>query len=622
VNDPGPTVTRRDPAGLGRGPLTRWLPVLGQVAPEPPAVRPYEVGPSVTPGRFVARVLFSIPRITIPAMVSAIVWQVGESAVPVVTGAAIDRALTTGDTGQLVVWTGVLVTLYVALTVAARLTNRLNVHALQVLQHRLRATLSTLVLHPVDGTTRAPDGDVVSTMTNDVGRLANGVLLTTTTVSRIASIVFIAVSLLALSWPLGVLVLVGTPVVVWLMGVLSGRLSKAIRVYQGLLAATVGRATDLVAGYRVIKGIRAETEVTRRYERASQETLVAAKRNAGLLGRFQMVSGVVTGVFVAAVTGMAGWFAVDGRLSIGGLITTVGLTQALLPQIQGVASFSIPNLAGARASAARILETLDAARVVGSGPDESPLPGGATPRLGASAPVACVLDLCVSGATHRVEPGDLVGVRADDRTAARIAAALLNPHAPSDLGRDVEVLLDGRRADELTPAAYRARVTVAPHRTTLFTGTIRDNLTTPASAPDRLATAVEAAACDDFATDLDAPVGENGNRLSGGQRQRIALGRALATDAPILVLHEPTTAVDSVTEQTIARRLRNLRRGRSTLLITSSPALLGRCDRVIDLHADEPGRHDETGPDQATTDPATTDQATTEKATTGKTAAP
>ncbi len=85
------------------------------------------------------------------------------------------------------------------------------------------------------------------------------------------------------------------------------------------------------------------------------------------------------------------------------------------------------------------------------------------------------------------------------------------------------------------------------------------------------------------AADLDRPVGENGNRLSGGQRQRVALARALASDAPVLVLHDPTTAVDSVTEQAVAARLPGMRAGRSTLLIASSPALLGCCDRVVDL---------------------------------------
>lgn len=581
-----------DPAGLGRGPLTRWLPVLRLAAPEPPAVRPYDVGPTATSGRFLAQVVFSIPRVTVPAMVLAIAWQVGESAVPVVTGLAIDRALATGDTGQLALWIGVLAALYAALTVAARFMNRLNVYALQLLQHRLRATLSIRVLHPGRGTVRAPDGDVVSTMTNDVGRLANAVLLTTLSISRIASIGFIATSLLAIHWLLGVLVLLGAPLVVCLMGMLSKRLSRSTRVYQNLLAATVGRAADLVAGYRVVKGIHAETEATRRYEQASQETLDGAKRNAGLLGRFQVVSGVVNGVFVAAVTGLAGWFAVGGQVSIGGLIATVGLTQALLPQIQGIGGISIPNLASAHASAARILDTLSTTRATEYRPGAPVRPESAKPLTpDTSPPDACVLELDVAGATHRLEPGELTGIRADARTAARIAEALLNPRPPRDIDSEVTVRLDGCPADELTPMEYRARVTVAPHRTTLFTGTIRDNLTTPAatsSALDRLNAAIEAAACEDFATDLDAPVGENGSRLSGGQRQRVALARALATDAPVLVLHDPTTAVDSVTEQAVANRLPGVRKGRSTLLITSSPALLGCCDRVIDLHADQP----------------------------------
>lgn len=508
-------------------------------------------------------------------MLLAIVWQVGESAVPVVMGVAIDRALTTGDGGQLVLWLAAFVTLYIALTVAARLANRLAAHAVQVLQHRLRATLSTGVLHPVDGASRPPGGDVVSVMTNDVARLANAVLLVVLPIARIAAIGFIAASLLSTYWLLGVVVLLGAPVAVWLMGMLSKRLSRDTREYQGLLAATVGRATDLVAGYRVVKGVRAEAEATRRYRQASQETLIGAKRNAGLLGGFLVGSGAVSGAFVAAVLGLAGWLAVAGRLSVGGLIAAVGLTQALLPQLQAIANISIPNLAGARASSARVLAVLprDVAEAFEPGhakrPQVAPLPA---------------LEVSVPGATIRVEPSELVGVRTDDRTAARLADALLEPRADGG----VEVRLDGFAARELASAAYRSRVTVAPHRATLFSGTIRDNLTVPAGAPELVDAAVRAAACEDFAVDLDAPVGENGNRLSGGQRQRVALARALATNAPVLVLHDPTTAVDAVTEQAIAGRLGDCRAGRSTLLITSSPSMLGCCDRVVDFHADQP----------------------------------
>ncbi|MET7397173.1 ABC transporter ATP-binding protein [Dactylosporangium sp. NPDC005572] len=571
-----------DPAGLGRGPLTRRLPVLLDAPAEPLEARPFEAAAGITAGRFLLRVIFSVRRVSVPAMLLAIVWQVGEAAVPVVMGLAIDRALATADTGQLTLWLGALVALYVALTAAAKLALRLTACAVQLLQHRLRSTLSTGVLHPVGGTAHAPDGSVVSVMTNDVARLANAVILVIMPIARITAIGFIAASLLATHWLLGLVVLIGAPVAVWLMGVLSERLSRDTREYQELLASTVGRAADLVAGYRVVKGIgiRAEAEATRRYRQASQQTLAGANRNAGLLGRLLVGSGVVTGVFVAAVMGSAGWFAVDGQLSIGELIAAVGLTQALLPQIESIANASIPNLAGARASAARVLDVLrdNDTRTAG--------PGDATRYEVAPLPVLEISVPSISGhgTSVRVEPGELVGVRADDRTAARIVDTLLDPRA----GGEVQVRLDGRLARELSPAEYRSRVTVAPHRATLFSGTLRGNLTVTTDAPERVDAAVRAAACDDFAADLDVPVGEGGNRLSGGQRQRVALARALASTAPVLVLHDPTTAVDSVTEHAIASRLHDVRQGRSTLLIASAPALLGACDRVIELLNDVP----------------------------------
>ncbi|MCX5414092.1 ABC transporter ATP-binding protein [Streptomyces sp. NBC_00059] len=569
-----------DTAGLGRGPLTRRLPVLLLAPAEPPGARPFDYGPGTTPGRFLLRVIFSVRRVSVPAMLLAIVWQVGESAVPVVMGLAIDRAVATGDGGQLALWLGVLAALYIALTSAARLSLRLTAHAVQVLQHRLRATLSTGVLHPVGGTGRAPAGNVVSVMTNDVARLSNAVILTIIPVSRIAAIGFIAVSLLATHWLLGLVVLLGAPLAVWSMGVLSERLSLDTREYQELLASTVGQATDLVSGYRVIKGMRAEAEATSRYRQASQETLVAARRNAGLLGRFLVGSGVVSGTFVAAVVGLAGWFAVDEQLGIGGLITAVGLAQALLPQIQAIASTSIPNLVGGRASSVRVLDVLRDYAMPPAGPDDgTPQAVTALPQLDVVVPNASG-----PGVTIRVEPGELVGVRADDRTAARVVEALLDPRAEGG----IEARLEGIATRKLSPAEYRSRVTVAPHRATLFSGTLRDNVTVIAGAPERVDAAVRAAACDDFATDLDVPVGEGGNRLSGGQRQRVALARALASDAPVLVLHDPTTAVDPVTEHTIAGRLREVRAGRSTLLIASAPALLAACDRVVELSENVP----------------------------------
>lgn len=576
-----------DPAELGRGPLTRWLPVFWQAPPDPPAAVPFPVTEQTSPVRFLLGVIFSVKRFTVPAALLAVLWQVGEALVPVVMGVAIDRALATGDGGQLVWWLVVLAGVFAMLSLAFRFAAQLAERATEAVQHRLRATLSRAVLHSDGPGARAPDGGVVSLMTNDVTRLA-AVRLTVFPVGEFAGVVFIAVSLLVIHWPLGVVVLAGAPVVVWVMGRLSGRLARDSRVYQTLLAETVGRATDLVAGYRVVKGIGAEAEASRRYRDASRQTLDGAYRNVGLLGRFLTGSASISGVFVAAIAALAGWFAVTGQLSIGGLIAAVGLTQALLPPMRMLAMNAVPAWAAAVASSGRILHALHGAPA--SAPHQ---PATQTPPP--SAAPAVELSFASEDAV-RIEPGEMVGLVADDRVAAGIAGALLDPHADSD----VQISVGGRVGGSLD--AYRSTVVVAPHHATLFSGTIADNLALPA-APARLRdAALRAAACEDFiatAGGIDAEVGEMGNRLSGGQRQRLALARALATDAPALVLHDPTTAVDSVTEQTIASRLREMRHGRSTILITSSPALLSACDRVVDLHGQDNGELDDEGRDGA-----------------------
>ncbi|MGV9771963.1 ATP-binding cassette domain-containing protein, partial [Streptosporangium sp. NPDC003464] len=153
-------------------------------------------------------------------------------------------------------------------------------------------------------------------------------------------------------------------------------------------------------------------------------------------------------------------------------------------------------------------------------------------------------------------------------------------------------------------ADIRMAVLVAEHDADLFEGTLRGNVTAaPGSAdPER---AMAAAGADEVARTLpeglDTAVSERGRSLSGGQRQRVALARALAADRPVLVVHDPTTAVDAVTESRVATGIREIRRGRTTILVTTSPALLAVADRVALLdggrvvdtapHADLVRRH-------------------------------
>ncbi|SCF72426.1 putative ABC transport system ATP-binding protein [Streptomyces sp. Ncost-T6T-2b] len=127
---------------------------------------------------------------------------------------------------------------------------------------------------------------------------------------------------------------------------------------------------------------------------------------------------------------------------------------------------------------------------------------------------------------------------------------------------------------------------VNPYDGEIFAGTLRTNID-PSGSGREIAEAVEASMLTDVVAlhreGLDHVVRDRGANLSGGQRQRLSLARALAADTEVLVLHDPTTAVDAVTEQLIARNVAKLRRGRTTLVLTSSPALLDAADRVLVL---------------------------------------
>jgi putative ABC transport system ATP-binding protein len=176
--------------------------------------------------------------------------------------------------------------------------------------------------------------------------------------------------------------------------------------------------------------------------------------------------------------------------------------------------------------------------------------------------------------------GEHVAIVADAADGAALVE-LLGREADPDAGG---IELDGVAYTALDPDLLRGVVRVSAHDAELFDGSLGENL--GAAAPHgRLDAALVAADVADVAAalpgGLDATLGERGRSLSGGQRQRVALARALASDAVVLVLHDPTTAVDAVTESRIATRVRELRAGRTTITITSSPALLACADRVV-----------------------------------------
>ncbi len=259
------------------------------------------------------------------------------------------------------------------------------------------------------------------------------------------------------------------------------------------------------------------------------------------------------------------------------------------------------RLAQGRASAARVAELLSTPHAVGPGQDTAP-PG----RSGGALQVRGLTHGGLDGLDLDLAPGELLGVVALDPAHAGDLLRCLAREVEPEAGL---VELDGVPLTDLPPDVARTAVLVAAHGAHLFSGTLRDNVLAGASPAHDLEPAMAAAQADQAADSLhagrDTEIAARGSSLSGGQRQRVALARALAANAPVLVLHDPTTAVDTVTEARIAAGLRDVRRERATLLITTSPALLAVADRVVVLSGGRiasTGTHDElmTDPDYRT----------------------
>jgi putative ABC transport system ATP-binding protein len=345
---------------------------------------------------------------------------------------------------------------------------------------------------------------------------------------------------------------------------------------QERAAQASGVAADLVAGVRVLKGIGAEPVAVRRYVSTSRDALGATLRATGAKAWYEGAVLAVNGLFLALIALVGGRLAAEGAISIGELVSAVGLALFLVGPLE-IFGWVNGLFTMARASATRIAEVLAAAPAVGSG--ELPAPGtvvGAVRLRGLTHGALLGLDL-------EIAAGELVGiVPADPGAGAALVRCLARETEPD--GGSVE--LDGVSLTAYPAEAARAAVVVSAHDAELFAGTVRENV---AAGGARIASAMTAACADQVAEALpdgvDTAVSEQGRSLSGGQRQRVALARALATDAPVLVLHDPTTAVDTVTEAAIADGLRAHRAGRTTLLLTTSPALLAVTDRVVLLGA-------------------------------------
>ncbi|MFF4422863.1 ABC transporter ATP-binding protein [Streptomyces sp. NPDC001549] len=454
-------------------------------------------------------------------------------------------------------------------------------------------------------TRRVAAGEVVSVSTGDVEKIGWFVEAVSRFLAAVFSVVLVCIGLLFYSPELGVVVAIGVPLIALASLPLLPRATKRADIQREKAGKATELASDTVAGLRVLRGIGGEELFLGRYREASQEVRKAAVRSARMWALISAIQVVLPGALMITVVWYGATLVSDGHIAVGELVAAFSAVATLLyplrhfQEIAMAYSFSRPS--AQRAARVLSLTRTDAAasRPARTEPVKAPAAGGDLydPRTGLLAPAGRFTAVVCGDPDLAGRLAERLGGHPMDEAPASDTRADAGADEEAGSGADAagapSVLLGGVALDELELDTARALVLVQDKDPVLLSGTLRELFDVPASGAVESGAALGAAQCADVLDALlqsapdgvedpmDARITERGRSLSGGQRQRLALARSLATDPEVLVLDEPTSAVDSHTEARIADGIAALRAGRTTVVLASSPLLLDRADRVV-----------------------------------------
>ena len=521
-------------------------------------------------------------RLVLPGLVLMTMWQLSEALVPIAIGWIVDAAIIPLDR-QAMLWSVVgLVALFTVLSFSYRFGARMSNRALNEEAHDLRVEATRVPLARRRAMEGASSGGVLSVCSADADVAALIFRQVALGGSAVISIVGISVYLLWTDLIVGLIVLVGVPLSLVLVALPSRAISRHSTAQQAAIGEASSRATDIMTGLRVLKAGGGERWASEQYRAASQGAADAGIVTAERSGRVAGIGSLGMAAVLVMVLVAAGYRVVAGEMAIGTLVSVVGVAVFFEEPVRMI-TMMVSVFARSHGAAQRLVDLQSSAPVDPSGTD---VPEGTRLELrGLPLPDGRTLDL-------EVARGEVVALVAEQPSAADAVTLAIAGH-----GEHTDaVLVGGHRRSALVPE-LAGHLVVAPHRVDLFVGTIRSNIALRhgraggegVEVDDDVITASAVAEIVEHLPDgLDHVVQEAGRNLSGGQRQRIALARALHADPDVLVLHEPTSAVDAVTEWEIAqavREMRTRRPGQATLIVSSSPPFLTTADRVVHLPA-------------------------------------
>ncbi|MFG2580283.1 ABC transporter transmembrane domain-containing protein [Streptomyces malaysiensis] len=539
-----------------------------------------------------------------------IVHVVAQALVPAAVGKAIDTGIIARDQRALLLWGGAVVVLGVVQATAgilrdrAALTTRLGA-SYRTAQHIARQAARLGAALPK----RVAKGEIVNAGVVDIGRLGDALAETARGSGALVAIAVVAAILLHTSWQLGLVVLLGVPLMVGVVSLLIRPLHRRQQRLREQQAELTGRAVDIVSGLRVLRGIGGEEVFADRYRADSQRVRAAGVAVARVEALLDGAKVLLPGLLTTVVVWLGAHYVATGRMGAGQLVAFYGYAVFLVDPLRRLTNaagrLTQGHVAARRITAFLALRPEFAPSAVAPAPYQGPAP------------------LTDPASALTVAPGRFTAVACASPADAATLAARLGRYT------DSAVTLGDTPLADLPPDEIRRRILVADNADRLFAGPLREELRGRGSdaGPDgrandagrggrgsdaevggrgrdaapggrgrgvalvgrgsdaALERAVDAACARDIVEalpdGLDDLVEESGRNFSGGQQQRLRLVRALMADPEVLILIEPTSAVDAHTEARIAHGVGELRAGRTTLVFTTSPVVLDRADHVV-----------------------------------------